>query len=79
MRKFIVKVNGNQYEVEVEEVTDLASQPKQVQPNSGVKLVEEKGNSVRRSRNNKGSNARTILKINIDEGNMVKSGQYYLY
>ena len=85
MRKFIINVNGNQYEVEVEEVTDLAPQskvvepkfqPKSVQPNSEPKAVEEKREVVLEGVETiKAPMPGTILDINVKEGDMVKSGQ----
>ena len=85
MRKFIINVNGNQYEVEVEEVTDLASKsknadpnprPKSVQPNSEVKPVKKKKEMVLEGVEIiKAPMPGTILNININEGDEVKSGQ----
>ena len=85
MRKFIINVNGNQYEVEVEEVTDLASKskiadsnplPKSVQPNPEAKPVKRKKEVVLEGVEIiKAPMPGTILNININEGDKVKSGQ----
>ena len=87
MRKFIINVNGSQYEVEVEEVTNGVNssqssvqkpQPKPApQPKKESKPVEEKKEVTVAA----GAEAveapmpGTILSINVNEGDTVKSGQ----
>ena len=88
MRKFKINVNGNQYEVEVEEVTNGVSQSSPVTKTATKpapakkaapqpKPVEEKKEVVV----SEGEEAieapmpGTILSIDVKEGDMVKSGQ----
>ena len=87
MKKYIINVNGNQYEVEVEEVTNGESTIErpvsipQAKPASKVKTapkpVEEKKEVVV----SEGAEVveapmpGTILSIDVNEGDMVKSGQ----
>jgi biotin carboxyl carrier protein len=90
MRKFKINVNGNQYEVEVEEVTSGAQPSPAVKPAPKAtpapkaapqpKPVEEK-KEVMVSEGEEAIEAPmpgTILSINVKEGDMVKSGQILL-
>ena len=91
MRKFIINVNGNRYEVEVEEVTNDANtsqtsaptlqpamQPERIsEPRTASKPVGEKKEvEVSEGANTiKAPMPGTILNINIKEGDRVKSGE----
>lgn len=88
MRKFIINVNGNQYEVEVEEVANGVSAPspaKKVAPQPSPakkaapqpKPVEEKKEVVvsEGAETVEAPMPGTILSIDVAEGDMVKSGQ----
>lgn len=92
MRKFLINVNGNEYEVEVEEITDGTttqrnpqSQPKQVskpqsKPAPAPKPAVEKKEVVV-SEGAKAVSAPmpgTILSINVNEGEEVKAGDVLL-
>ena len=86
MRKFMINVNGNQYEVEVEELTESSIQTTSVQPQPVQKStpqptpqpVQEKKKEVVVSEGAEAVEAPmpgTILSINVKEGDTVKSGQ----
>lgn len=94
MRKFLINVNGNQYEVEVEEVTDgaVSSQP-QARPSQPAPKAERpapkpakeaKAEAPKKVVASAGAEVvkspmpGTILNINVNEGDSVKEGQILL-
>ena len=88
MRKFLINVNGNEYEVDVEEIADGKSAPTAAKPASAApkapktapKVAEEKKEVVV----NEGSEVvsapmpGTILSVNVAEGDEVKTGDILL-
>lgn len=95
MKKYLITVNGNQYEVEVEDITngekaierpvEVKPQPKtENKPNpetpKEVKKVEEKEavNVPQGAEMVEAPMPGTILRIDVKEGDMVKSGQVLL-
>lgn len=94
MRKFFIKVNGNQYEVEVEEVRDGASYEPQVTfsapapaptaPAAPVASPAPKPAAQKTSQGKAGSVTitapmpGTILDIKVNSGDTVKKGQVLL-
>ncbi|QQY79474.1 biotin-dependent enzyme [Keratinibaculum paraultunense] len=89
MRKFLINVNGNEYEVEVEEITEgktvqnpstrSVDQPK-AQPKPKVQPKEEK-KSIKVTEGAEVVTAPmpgTILSINVQEGDEVKAGDILL-
>lgn len=91
MKKFLIKVNGNQYEVEVEEVRDqsVAAKPVDVvkpapvaaaapapapKPVAQEKVVSAPAGATTITSPMPG----TILKVNVNAGDVVKKGQVLL-
>lgn len=90
MKKFLIKVNGNQYEVEVEEIKDNSA-PVQVQTTPEVRAAVSapaaapvskpaaKDNTVPAGASTiKAPMPGTILKVNVNVGDSVKKGQVLL-
>jgi len=90
MKKFLIKINGNQYEVEVEEVREdnsssntIESVSKPVQSVAGKK-PEEAESAAKDAAVPAGASTviapmpGTILKVNVSVGDMVKKGQVLL-
>ncbi|MDQ2085780.1 biotin/lipoyl-containing protein [Herbivorax sp. ANBcel31] len=79
MKKFLIKVNGNQYEVEVEEVKDGASSEPAVTLNDSAPAP--KVDAPKKSAGGAGSvkvNAPmpgTILSVKVNPGDSIKKGQ----
>lgn len=85
MKKYLIKVNGNQYEVEVEEVKDgnaevlqpavrTAAEPVRTSP-----AVPEKNSAVPKGASTvTAPMPGTILKIDVSAGDTVKKGQVLL-
>lgn len=92
MKKFLIKVNGNQYEVEVEEVRDGASEPQVTlstpapmaaptpAPAPAPKAAEPKKDTAipAGAVTIKAPMPGTILNINVNQGDVVKKGQVLL-
>jgi len=94
MKKFLINVNGNEYEVEVEEIANgesttqrpaQASQPKPAsRPAAKSKPAPKKAAQKKEVVVSEGSEAidapmpGSILSINVKEGDTVKSGQVLL-
>jgi glutaconyl-CoA/methylmalonyl-CoA decarboxylase subunit gamma len=93
MRKFLIKVNGNQYEVEVEEVKDNSVAVKPVEaskaapvaaPAAPVAPAPKAAVQERTVTTPAGATTRTspmpgtILKVNVSAGDAVKKGQVLL-
>ncbi len=83
MRKFLIKVNGNQYDVEVEEVMGKANAqktaPAEVKAETPVKqAVEAAPTGSKGSSNVTSPMPGTILKVNVAVGDIVKKGQVLL-
>lgn len=89
MKKYLIKVNGNQYEVEVEEVSnDSAKSKVEVQPKSvskpepKVETKKEKPkpivNTPQGTESVDAPMPGTIFNINVSEGEEVKAGQVLL-
>jgi glutaconyl-CoA/methylmalonyl-CoA decarboxylase subunit gamma len=81
MRKFLIKVNGQQYEVELEEIRGVAAS----KPAVGAVSVKQPSASVSAPASaSKGSSSVTapmpgsILKVNVKAGDPVKKGQVLL-
>ena len=91
MKKFLIKVNGNQYEVEVEEVRDdsiaaaaaaapeVKAQAPVRAPASVTKPVEKKDTVIPAGASTiTAPMPGTILKVNVNAGDVVKKGQVLL-
>jgi glutaconyl-CoA/methylmalonyl-CoA decarboxylase subunit gamma len=89
MKKFLIKVNGNQYEVEVEEVRDesTAAQPTAVRAPAAAATVEVPApKAAEKVDKAVPAGAATItapmpgaiLRVNVNTGDMVKKGQVLL-
>ncbi|TYQ15394.1 UNVERIFIED_CONTAM: Acetyl/propionyl-CoA carboxylase, alpha subunit [Acetivibrio alkalicellulosi] len=83
MKKFLIKVNGNQYEVEVEEVKDgvAASEPAvSISTPAPAPKVEapKKSGGAQGSVTVKAPMPGTILNINVNPGDAIKKGQVLL-
>jgi glutaconyl-CoA/methylmalonyl-CoA decarboxylase subunit gamma len=80
MKKFIVTVNGNKYEVEVEEVGASAAAPQAAQKVNEVKKEEPKSAPVQNLSVSAGQKTikapmpGTIIDIRISQGQRVKQG-----
>jgi len=83
MKKFLIKVNGNQYEVEVEEVQTAGSAPQAAPiatqtaapaPKAAASVAAAPAGSSSITAPMPG----TILKVNVNEGDTVKKGQVLL-
>lgn len=85
MRRFVISVNGNQYEVDVEEVTsDVASSPRPVEPKPVVTQAPTppvspvlQNEPIAVSNGAESVSAPmpgVILSVNVKEGDMVKAG-----
>lgn len=84
MRKFVITVNSQQFEVEVEEVSSAKSvKPSTWQPPSGVPAQPAPASSTVITDHN-GANKisspmpGTIFKVNVNPGDQVKKGQTLL-
>jgi biotin carboxyl carrier protein len=82
MRKFIINVNGNQYEVEVEEVTDGVSTTQRPAPQPAPKKAPAPKAEVKKEvKVTEGAEVveapmpGTILSINVNQGDTVTEGQ----
>lgn len=91
MKKFLIKINGNQYEVEVEEVRDLSAaiQPaKEVKTAPAIAQVAAPAPKPSTPKSDESVPAGaatitapmpgTILKVSVNPGDMVKKGQVLL-
>lgn len=94
MKKFLIRVNGKQYEVEVEEIKNTTSQPQPSNPQPQVQTapqaapkVEEKAPQAAEPKKVVAQEGQevvkapmpgTILNINVKEGDNVKKGQILL-
>ena len=84
MRKFLINVNGNEYEVEVEEITNGETTSKrpapQPKPAAQPKPKEEKKEVVvtEDAEVVEAPMPGTILSINVNEGDEVKAGDVLL-
>lgn len=87
MRKFLIKVNGNQYEVEVEEVrVDGAPAPRAVETNYAPANTSFEKPAAKRNEPTVPGGASTvaapmpgtILKISVKNGDIIKKGQVLL-
>lgn len=94
MRKFLINVNGNQYEVEVEEITSsqVSAKPQVEIPQPAPKVErpapqpakEPKAETPKKAAAKAGQEVikapmpGTILNINVKEGETVKKGQILL-
>ncbi len=93
MRKFLINVNGNEYEVEVEEIVDGKTQtrpstpPKVAPPQAKSKPAPQAAPKVEEKKEvvvSEGSEVvsapmpGTILSVNVNEGDEVKSGDILL-
>lgn len=88
MKKFLIKVNGNQYEVEVEEVLDTGSAQKSVpaeKPAAPAAPAAPKPEAPKAAAatpagavNITAPMPGTILKVNVSAGDAVKKGQVLL-
>lgn len=88
MKKFLIKVNGNEYEVEVEEIMESSavSQPKGT-PATAAPAPKPAAPAVKAAENPKNNNAAQgalsvtapipgiILSVNVNAGDVVKKGQ----
>lgn len=83
MRKFIITVNGQQYDVEVEEVRNVKNSvptstnsvaSKQTSASASAPAATSKNGSIKVNAPMPGS----ILKINVNTGDLVKKGQSLL-
>jgi glutaconyl-CoA/methylmalonyl-CoA decarboxylase subunit gamma len=80
MRKFLIKVNGKQYEVEVEEVGNGSGEQKP-QTQSAPAQAQQVNKQEKKSAPVEGGTPvtapipGTVLKINVNDGDTVKSGQ----
>ena len=83
MRKFLIKINGNQYEVEVEEIKEETAGPRSANNVSAIetsKPVEQK-KDINMPEGVSAVTAPmpgTILKVNVNVGDVVKKGQVLL-
>ncbi|WP_125154095.1 biotin/lipoyl-containing protein [Clostridium rectalis] len=93
MKKFCVTVNGNKYEVEVEELLNNQNDEGAVSVEKNIKEDNNKVNMNKKAENNtskkdKNKNVKgkkiespmpgSILKINVTEGETIKKGQVLL-
>lgn len=89
MKKFLIKVNGNQYEVEVEEIKGAASHGTHASPVKSETVAEKapapkaaapkKDNVVPEGASTvTAPMPGTILKVNVKQGDAVKKGQVLL-
>ncbi|NMB08372.1 MAG: DUF2118 domain-containing protein [Tissierellia bacterium] len=91
MRKFLINVNGNEYEVEVEEIVDGKTQTRpstpKVAPQAKSKPAPQAAPKVEEKKEvvvSEGSEVvsapmpGTILSVNVNEGDEVKSGDILL-
>lgn len=77
MKRFIIKVNEIQYEVEVEEV--LTHSAETIQPVKAIKETVKTDKAVtEETKNIVASMPGTILKVNVNRGDSVKKGQVLL-
>lgn len=83
MKKFLIKVNGNQYEVEVEEIRDgIAAEPHVTlsAPAPAAPKAAPKNNTAVPAEATKVTAPMpgTILSVNVNSGDEVKKGQVLL-
>ena len=73
MKKYLIKINGNQYEVEVEEIRNANLKIPQETKTEAIEIPAS-ASSVNITAPMPG----TILKINVNPGDIVKKGQVLL-
>ncbi len=86
MKKFLIKVNGNQYEVEVEEVRDSSASSAPVKTAAKAPVAATPVKPAVKQNDSVPAGASvinapmpgTILKVNVSKGDAVKKGQVLL-